>query len=190
MIVCGAAAIALAGCVSVLPEPEAPDALYRIEGQKTIQGLTENVIIREPEAPRLSAGQAMVSEMSGRLRLIPRVEWAGAATRQMQNAIIDSFSLQNDGNALLPESGVSTAYEVFSHMKVFHVVDGEAVCDMTVATTFLISRNGASQVEHVSAKVPVRGDRADDLAFALKEAGEQCAEEAARFIADATDNNP
>ena len=54
----------LAGCVSVLPEPEAPDALYRIEGSRMVANLSQNVVVREPDAPRLSSGQSMVSEDS------------------------------------------------------------------------------------------------------------------------------
>ena len=90
--------------------------------------------MREPEAPRLIAGQGMVSEgADGGLRLVPSVEWSGSATRQIQLAMIDSFQVGDAGNALLPEMGVSAAFELGSQLKTLSLRGNTARCVMTLS---------------------------------------------------------
>lgn len=175
------AAVMLAGCVSVLPEPATPDALYRVETQKKLDGLSSHLVIREPEAPRLIAGQGMVSEgPDGGLRLIPGVEWSGNATRQIQLAIIDSFSVGEDGNALLPELGVSASFELASHLKTLNVQGDTARCVMTVSLVRTADRQLARAMDVGSTQVADSGS-SRDRALALQAAASDCAAQAAAF---------
>lgn len=126
------AVIALSGCVSVLPEPTVPDALYAIEASGTRQSLDANIIVREAEAPQISAGQAIVTEdASGALRLLPSIEWAGASTRLLQLAIVDSFG-GGQGTAVLPETGISAPFEVMTRVQYFGLRGDTAVCRVSV----------------------------------------------------------
>ena len=179
-----AAGLALSACVSVLPEPSAPDALYRIEAGQDYAGLTQNVTIREPEAPRLLAGQGLGSEASdGALRLIPGVEWSGSATRQLQLAMIDSFASGaggEPGHALLPELGVIAPVELASQLKVFNLRGDTAICEMTVSLVTSGKRDLLARTE-ISARAVADSRSGRDRAQALRLAGSDCAAQAARF---------
>ncbi len=181
----GVAASLLGACVSVLPEPSAPEALYRIEAQTQIEGLAHNLIIREPEAPRLIGGQGLVSEgADGGLRMIPGVEWSGPATRQIQLAIIDSFAPGAPGNALLPELGVLTEYELATELSLLRL-DGEtAICRMMVSLIATQSRSLIARTA-VEAREQAPSQRAADRASALREAATVCAAKASQFAIEA-----
>ena len=171
----------LAACVSVLPEPEGPDALYEIEARQDLSGLTHDLIVREPEAPRLMAGQGMVSEGSdGGLRLIAGVEWSGPATRQIQLAMIDSFKTGESGNAVLPELGVLADYELASQLSALRLEGETAVCKMVVS---LIETQGRSLLARrdIRASVQASGGGASSRATALKTAASDCATQASAF---------
>ncbi len=170
-------------CVSVLPEPDVSDALYRIEGQRSVKALPFNITIREPEAPRLVAGQAMVSEGNdGGLRLVPGVEWSGPASRQMQLAIIDSFDPAAEGAALLPEMGVLTDYELATHISTLRLIRDEAVCEMTVTLLRSTTRKPI-EIEQVSARKMALDGSASDVAAAMQSAASDCAAATAGFAA-------
>lgn len=171
----------LSGCLSVLPEPATPDALYRVEAAQKFDGLSEHLIVREPEAPRLIAGQGMVSEgADGGLRLVPSVEWSGSATRQIQLAMIDSFQVGDAGNALLPEMGVSAAFELGSQLKTLSLRGNTARCVMTLSLVTTGDRQLVALTE-VSASKTADSDRNRDRATALREAASDCAAQAAQF---------
>lgn len=124
------AMVAASGCVSVLPEPTTPEALYRLDAAAP-QALPATVMIREPEAPQIMAGRAMVREdLTGAMRLVPDIEWAGRATRLMQLALVDSFQ-GGEGGAVLPESGVGASYEFSVRLTTLGFVGDRAVCEGT-----------------------------------------------------------
>lgn len=171
----------LSACVSVLPEPSVPDALYQIEARADLPGLTQDLIVREPEAPRLMAGQGMVSEGSdGGLRLIAGVEWSGPATRQMQLAMIDSFKTGEAGNAVLPELGVLADYELASQLALLRVEGDMAVCKLVVSLIETQGRNLLARRD-ITASEPINGQRAATRAAALKTVASKCATEASAF---------
>ena len=181
----GVLALSLAGCVSVLPEPTAADALYRIDAPEMRQTLAQNLIIREPEAPQIVAGQALVSEdASGAIRLIPSVEWAGRSTRQLQLALVDSFSVDGEGAAILPETGASAGFELSSRVQNFELRGSEAVCAISVALLEGRSRRLVEQGEVLVRQV-ADSDKVADRAKQMKAAAEQCVAEVSAFAAAA-----
>ena len=126
------AVAALSGCVSVLPEPAVPEVLYAIEASGAPQSLDANIIVREAEAPQINAGQAIVTEdAAGALRLLPSIEWAGASTRLLQLAIVDSFG-GGEGVAILPETGITAPFEVMTRVQYFGLRGDMAVCRVSV----------------------------------------------------------
>lgn len=171
----------LSACVSVLPEPERPDALYEIAATQDLTGLNHDLIVREPEAPRLMAGQGMVSEgADGGLRLIAGVEWSEPATRQIQLAMIDSFKTGEAGNAVLPELGVLADYELASQLSILRLEGETAVCKMVVS---LIETQGRSLLARrdIRASQLANGGGTSARAKALKTAASDCATQASAF---------
>ena len=177
----GVAASMLAACVSVLPEPEAPDALYSIEADVTLPGLAHNITIREPEAARLMAGQGMVSEGADNgLRLIAGAEWAGPATRQIQFAMIDSFKTGEAGSAVAPETGVLTPYELASRLSALKLTGTQAVCEMKVTIITSVDRALVAQ-RIVRAEQSASNSSVANRARALRAAASACATQASQF---------
>ncbi len=181
----GLSVLAVSGCVSVLPVPDAPDALYRIDAAIVRPSLTANLIIREPDAPQIIAGQALVSEdTSGAVRFVPAVEWAGRSTRLLQLALVDSFAVDGDGAAVLPESGVSAKYELPVRVQRFGFYQGDAVCAVSVG---LLDASTGALIEQMEVLVqrPVMDTAPVQRAADMKATAEQCVEEISVFAARA-----
>jgi len=180
----------LAACVSVLPEPVAPDALYSIEAKVSHVGLAHDIIIREPEAARLMAGQGLVSKSAdGGLRMIPGIEWSGPATRQIQLAMIDSFQTGDAGNAVAPELGILADYELASRVSVLQLQGETAICEMVVS---LIATHDRSLVARtvIRAQETATSRSSADRAAALKRAASECAAQASLFAIETLQTKP
>ncbi|MEM6557510.1 MAG: ABC-type transport auxiliary lipoprotein family protein [Pseudomonadota bacterium] len=178
----GLATSMLAACVSVLPEPEAPDALYSIEAKAAHAGLAHDVTIREPESARLVAGQGMVSERGdGGLRMVSGAEWAGPATRQIQFAMIDSFETGESGSAVAPELGILTPYEVASRLSALKLNGTRATCEMKVTVIASVDRSLLDQTV-VRAEQTATSNSSANRALALRAAASDCASQASLFV--------
>lgn len=177
---CLGAVIALGGCVSVLPEPEVPDALYRISATGTPTVISQTVMVREPDAPQIMSGRAMVREDgSGAIRLVPGIEWAGRSTRLMQLALVDSFG-GGDGGVVLPESGIKADYELSIRFTTLGFQGEAAICQGAASLIDVRTRQIVAQDRiDVSQAGPQTG------ATALKAASEACVTEFATFLSDA-----
>lgn len=168
-------------CVSVLPEPEAPEALYRVEAETLHSGLLEDLIVREPEAPRLISGQNIISEgADGGLRVVRGVEWSGPSTRQIQLAMVNSFKISEAGNAVLPELGVLAPFELASQLKVLRLRGDTGICEMAVSLISTRDRSLLARTE-ITARQEADSGSARDRAGALKAAASSCAGQATEF---------
>lgn len=175
-----AATLTLAGCVSVLPEPEAPDALYRISAIGAPIALNQTVIIKEPEAPQIMSGRQMVREdAGGAIRLIPGTEWAGRSTRLLQLALVDSFG-GGRGSAVLPESGVDADYELSIRLTTLGFEGERAVCSGAASLI-----EGSTRKIVAQDRVDVSHDGTDTGPNSLKTVSETCVGEFAAFLSEA-----
>ena len=173
-------------CVSVLPAPDTPRALLRIEAASVRPQLSASLIVREPEAPQMVAGRALVSrDASGANRLMPSVEWSGRATRQMQLALVDSFSVDGAGAALLPETGIAARLALTTRIQSLELHGDEAVCRVSVAVHDLLAQTGYFRQTEIAARQLASDGSTRARADALKLAGEQCVREMADFAAEA-----
>lgn len=186
----GLLSAALTACVSVLPEPVAPDALYSVEAKTSLTGLQHDIIIREPEAARLMAGQGIVSKgEDGGLRMVSGVEWSGPATREIQLAIIDSFKTGEPGNAVPPELGILAQYELASRVSVLHLQGETAMCEMVVS---LIATRDRSLIAHteIAAQETASSRSSANRAVALQQAASACAAQASAFVIETLRDAP
>ena len=123
----------LGGCLSVLPEPEAPNALYEVQARELPNlSLSANLIIREPESVRVFAGESIVAQgTDGGLKLVPGVEWAGPSTQILQLALMDTFNSGNGaGIAVTPSSGSRAPYELDWRITDLSLRGSSAVCEL------------------------------------------------------------
>lgn len=176
------AALALAGCVSVLPEQQVPEGLYRLGPMTSDVALFADVTVREPDASRLVGGRAIAAEASdGAIRFVPGVEWAEASTRMMQLALLDQLSGSDaGGTALAAGAGATATYEVSWRLSDFSLLGNTARCRLEVT---LLNRSGRPVAQKTfTPQQTAASDRNADRALAMKAAGQACVSEVAAFV--------
>ena len=166
----------MGGCLSVLPEPEAPEGLYAVSSPTTDLALAHTVIISEFEAPRIMAGTGLISEADrGGFRLIRSVEWSDRLTRLMQLALVDSFASQGEeGVAVLPEAGVLAPYRAAGRIHKLVLRGDVAVCEASLVITDLKQRTVVAQPE-AKVQLPVLENALEDRALTLAAVAGACA---------------
>ena len=178
------ACAALSACVSVLPEPEPPEGLYRFGPMSRQFPVDATVAVREPEASRLFGGRAIASEDSaGALRFVRGVEWADSATRLMQVAMLDALGDEGDGVAVAFESGVRADYELVWRVEDFTLSGTVARCRLEATLVDARSRKVVAQTNIVSS-TSANGSTNSARALALAEAGRACVGDAGAFVSD------
>ncbi|MEM6412821.1 MAG: ABC-type transport auxiliary lipoprotein family protein [Pseudomonadota bacterium] len=178
------ALLGLTGCLSIIPEPDAPTALYRLGPIKgdVDRPIAANVVIREPEAPRVVAGSELVSkDDDGAIRLINNVEWADRATRLMQLTLLDYLGNEGEGVAVMPEAGTRAPYELAWRVSEFSLQNGDALARLEL-TLLSADRRQPLEQATVSASVPSAGSSNSARARALAEAGRQVIAQTADFL--------
>lgn len=181
-----AAVFIAAGCISVLPEPQAPDGLYRIGPVADASvSLPVSLVVREPIAPRVLAGRSIVAEdENGALTLVSGAEWADAPTRMLQFALIDLFAVEPGGPlATSPQAGARGAVELSWRVSDFSLRGRMARCRLEL--TLL---NGASRApiarRTVQTEFLAAGDSANARATALRAAALSALDQSARFVSE------
>lgn len=178
------ASVALTACVSFLPEPEAPEGLYRFGPMPVHQAVEANVAVREPEASRLFGGRVIASEdAGGALRLVRGVEWADNATRLMQVAMLDALGDGGEGVAVAFESGVLADYELVWRVEDFTLAGTQAHCSLEATLVDARSRKVISQT-NVTSSASASGSSNAARALALAEAGRACVGDVSAFVAE------
>lgn len=178
------AALALAGCVSVLPEQQVPQGLYRLGPMMSDVTLSADVTVREPDASRLVGGRAIAAERAdGAIRFVPGVEWAEASTRMMQLALLDQLSGSDaGGTALAAGAGATAPYEVSWRLSDFSLLGNTARCRLEVTLLKSGARPVAQQI--FTAEQTATTGRNADRALAMKAAGQACVSDVAAFVSD------
>ena len=177
---------ALAGCVSVLPTPEAPEAYYRIGPMQPMHQLKATVRIREPDASRLFSGRTIAAEdETGALRVVRGVQWTDNATEMMLGGLLDALNGEGEFAALPAGASGQTQYEVTWRMSEFTLYGETARCRLDAA--LLGGRSGAGISQTTVATTAVALDKSNAArAKALTDAGRACLSELAAFIAEET----
>lgn len=177
-----AAFACLAGCVSVLQQPEAPDAYYRIGPMEPMHKLSATVTIREPEASRIFSGRTIAAEdATGALRIVRGVQWTDNATEMMQGALLDSLSGEGAFAALPSDSAGPTQFELNWRISDFTLSGDQARCRLDATLVTGRTRTVVSQTSLATTAIALDGSNAS-RAKALTDAGRACVSELAAFI--------
>lgn len=185
-LIVSASIAGLAGCVSVLPKTEAPDAYYRIGPIQPLHELKATVRIREPEASRLFSGRTIAAEdETGALRIVRGVQWTDNATEMMLGGLLDALNGEGEHAALPTGASGPTEYEVTWRMSEFTLYGETARCRLDAALLKGRSRSVISQTTVSTTAVALDKSNAA-RAKALTDAGRACISELASFIAEET----
>jgi len=188
-LIAAASAIAmLSGCVSLIPEQEAPGALYRLgpieEGSEI--AFSRSILIRQPEAPRILSGvEISTRDAQGGIRVVKGAEWADRPTRLMQMILLDYLGTSEGGVALAPNTGARTEFELSWRLSEFTLEGNMAVARAELTLLDGKTRRAIRQMT-VTSQTEARNGNTSSRAQALAEAGREIVRAAAQFIADTT----
>lgn len=172
----------LTACVSVLPEPEVPNGLYRLGDVDERSSISRTLIIREPEGARIYSGKPMVAVGDdGALRLIKGAEWAQPASQMLQVGLLDSFGTDGGGLALAKATGAPGDLELAWRISDFTVSGMVANCELEL--TLLDGRNRKPLAQKIiEAQAVSSSGTAAARAVALVAAAEDCVHQSAEAI--------
>lgn len=188
LIVSLASMMALSACVSFLPEPEAPGALYRlgpVDGAQSI-AFKGSVLVRQPEAPRIFSGIDIAArDGDDALRLVKGVKWADRAPRMFQMTLLDFLGTNEGGFAILPETGARADYELSWRLSEFVLAGRTGIARAELTLLDGKTRKPLKQLT-VSSQKEAKSNTGGARAEALAEAGRDVARQAAQFVAEAS----
>ena len=182
----GATALGLAGCVSVLPEPNAANALFEVSVADTApHSLSNDIVVRQPEAVRVFAGQSIVAANdAGGLLLVPGVEWAGPSTQIMQLALINALNGgDGEGIAVSPAAGTRGDYEIEWRIRDLALRGDSAVCELEAIVLEGTTRSPVDRIV-VRRSADISSAQADIRAKTLSETAASAVSELATAIAE------
>jgi ABC-type uncharacterized transport system auxiliary subunit len=181
-----AAAAGLAGCISVLDSPEAPDAFYRIGPMESLHEINASVTVREPEASRVFAGRALASEDdTGAMRIVRGVQWTDNATEMLQGALLDSIRGEGEFAALPSNTSGPAQFELTWRLSDFTLYGRTARCRLDATLLTGQTRTVIAQTSLETSALALDKSNAA-RAKALTDAGRACVSELASFIAAET----
>lgn len=176
----GLYALTGAGCVSVIPEPNAPEAVYQLAYRGGAVGgeeLSGVIVVREPDGPRLLAGRQITAQAEGGgLVVLGKAQWADNATLMLQFALIDRLNAYGgDGVAVDNAAGSRGDVEIHWRLQEFGLSDTEARASVVLSILDGRTRAPLAQ-ERLSATVP-----GSEVA-SLIEASDKALADAAEFV--------
>ena len=181
-----ASTLFVSGCVSFLPEPEVPQALYRLGpiDQGASIPFDRSVVVRQPDAPRILSGVSMVSRnRDGAIKLVKDVEWADRLPRLLQMTMLDYLGPTEGGFAILPETGARAEFELSWRLAEFSLEGNRAIAQAELTLLDGKTRAALRQLTIYSESQADSGS-ASDRAQALADAGRDIVRQAAEFVAD------
>lgn len=175
----------LSGCISVLPEPNQPQALIRLP-TNSIQGaslpLLTNVVVHTPDAMGAISGVEIASSENQRIRYINNVVWADTPANLFQAAVVDALTASpGDGQAVPVQVGARGDYDLRLSLLDLTVdnIRNEAVCEIRLVMTrsgdkAIVTSHVLRATEDIDGKSAVQ--RAETLAIAIRSAAELTAD--------------
>lgn len=122
---------ALAGCISVLPEPPDPPLTFPLRGAAVMEraGATApfTLSVALPQAPRALAGVDLaVIQSNGSLAYVDGVAWAAPTPEALRGLLVETFDAGGAIGVAAPDSASArTDYELRVEINAFELREGE-----------------------------------------------------------------
>jgi ABC-type uncharacterized transport system auxiliary subunit len=183
-----AASACLAGCVSLLPSPAPPAAIYTLRSGaiEAMAGAPKPVVVAvgHPEAPRSVGGADIVWRQGATIAFMEGAAWDGAAPDLLQALLIDVMDRRGGVRAVVRGgAGVRADAEVRWSVMSFEVTESEGRIEAAIETAAqLIDLRTRTVIadERFNARAPISTRSGRAAAAAL----ERVANEAALLTAD------
>lgn len=109
-------AASIGGCVSVLPEPDPANAIYRLSSnlQKAEYNASAPVIrVETPSADRLvGTRRIVVSPDANRMAIAGGAEWADSLPKLIQKSLVENLASRSDVTGVIPRVGAKADYRI------------------------------------------------------------------------------
>lgn len=106
----------IAGCVSVLPEPEPANSIYRLSSDlEKAEYMASAPVIRveTPSADRLvGTRRIVVSPDANRLAIAGGAEWADSLPKLIQKSLVENLAARSDVTGVIPRVGAKSDYRI------------------------------------------------------------------------------
>lgn len=177
----------LGGCVSVLPEPEAPNALVELPDLRAAapQGtLSADIVVYAPDANRAFAGVNIPVRDEQELVFLSDMRWADVAPRLLQGGVVNALSkASGPGSVATAELGTRGDYDLRWRIIDMSVSRGAGAVSVVTEVSLVetLTRRIVAQERVSSSREPRSGSDRDRTA-ALAEAAQDVADEVAVFV--------
>jgi ABC-type uncharacterized transport system auxiliary subunit len=173
--------IALSGCVTLLPAPAPPPALFVLEAGpvQRVEGAPVDAVIAvaQPGGERAILGADLIWRTGDSLAYVNQVQWSGRADARLQALVVETISRQGRARAAVRSGAAQSDYEVRWDVLDFEVVESgggfSAHFSADVKIVDIGRRVLASEIITAEAPVASRSSSAaaDGLARAAREGG-------------------
>ena len=188
-------ALALGGCVSVLPTPIIPSALISLPADRAVapaDALQADVAVYFPEASRAFSGADIAVRDNQELIYLSDVRWADTGPALLQGAVVNSLTKAGGpGRAAPGQLGAQTDYDLRWRIIDMSVSKANAPVRIEVQASILDSgtRRMIAQQSFSTEGSPSDGS-ARARAAALAVAAQKTADEVAAFVAKTVTAKP
>ncbi len=186
------AAVALSGCVSLLPKPPPPSTIYTLRASdlERVTGEPKPVVISvsEPSAPRSVAGADIVWRRGAEIAFMDKGAWDGAAPDLLQDMLMDVIDRRGAVRAVVRSGGgVRADLDVRWDVLTFEVVeDGSKLDAVIVVAAKLIDLRTRTLLddERFEAHAPISSRSGRAAAAAMERAARDASLKIADWVAE------
>jgi ABC-type uncharacterized transport system auxiliary subunit len=180
----------LSGCISLLPEPPPPPAVFVLEAgdvQQVEGEIVDAVIgISAPSGERAILGSDLIWRTGDQLAYVSQTQWSGRADSALQALLAETIIRQGRFRAATRSGEARAEYEIRWQVLDFEVFESDMKAHFT-AEVRLVQSPGRQIIasEIISAEAPVSDRSATVAAQALARAAREGSARIGMFAADA-----
>lgn len=184
----------LGGCISLLPEPPPPPAMYVLEAQdvQPLQGAPIEAVIAvsEPAGERAILGADLIWRTGDSIAYVDQTQWSARAAEALQQTLVETLARQGRFRSAVRSGEAQADYQIRWDVLDFEVRE-DTMTARFVADVRLVARGRqivASRIISAEAPVSSRSSAvaANALARAAREGSARIGEFAAEAAAEAT----
>lgn len=182
----------LAGCVSLLPEPPPPPALFVLEAGEVqrVQGAPLDVVIgvAAPQGERSLLGADLIWRTGDQLAYVSQTAWSGRAQESLQSLVVETIGRQGRVRAAVRAGDARSDYDVRWDVLDFEVAENGGAMTARFSADVRIVEALTRRVlasEIITAEAPVSSRSATEAAQSLARAAQEGGARIGVFAVDA-----
>ncbi|MGE0595739.1 MAG: ABC-type transport auxiliary lipoprotein family protein [Hyphomonadaceae bacterium] len=189
VIALSASALALSGCISLLPEPPPPPRLYTMEAGEVAraEGAPVDAVlgVSQPGGERTLLGGDLVWRTGDTLAFVAESQWSTRAEEALQAMVVQTIQAQGRFRAAVRVGDARNDYALRWDVVDFEVVEADMTARFVVDAMLLAPGRRVIAAERISAEAPVSDRSSSVAAQALTRAAREASARMGLFAADA-----